>query len=385
MQNIHKEDVQDLLNQQVSPAVTIYIPMHTTASPPHLTENQIRFKNLIYKAAEQLPKHGAGAELATQLRTAVEQRHNDLSFWEAQTPGLLLCASSASIKMFHLPIDTEEYVAVDEQFHLAPVLSLLQDEQHYYVLTIAQHEPHLYKGDLYGLQPAGIELPSSVQAALGIDEANQKSENQGSAVGPSTDTSWFNGRGGARDPREADRMRFFRMIDKILYESADRSWPVILAGIDAEVAEYRSISKYPKLLKGSIAGNFSDTLAQELFPRALTIVQKELIEPEHAAAIEEFERVHGANPDRALQDQKRILEAAEQGRVDKLLTVMSRKTTDTVRDRAEAVMRITFPDTKTSRTLNQLALQVWQMSGKVINILPGQMPNGTLMAARLRY
>jgi hypothetical protein len=85
------------------------------------------------------------------------------------------------------------------------------------------------------------------------------------------------------------------------------------------------------------------------------------------------------------KDQKAIESAAEQGRIDKLLASVYRNTSDTVSDSFADVLRITFPGKDNSRTLNNLAVTVWQMSGKVVNVLPDQIPNNALMVARLRY
>lgn len=386
MQNISREAVEKLLaTTEPQPAVTIYAPMHTTASPPHISENQIRLKNLIHRASEELGKHGDQKQLSDQLQEMLDTTHDDLNFWESQTPGLLICARPGMIEMFHLPIDTDEYVAVDEAFHLAPVLAIMNEEQPYYVLTVAQHGPKLFRGDMYGLKETDVQLPESVYAGLNIDEENQQSENQGSATGPSTNTGWFNGRGGARDPREEDRARFFRMIDNIIYNSADRSLPLILAGIDAETIEYRMLSKYPQILEGTISGSFGDAKPDGLFDRAYAIIEKELIMPAREAALEEYQRLEGANPDKVARDKKSIQEAAEQGRVDKLLAMMGRYTTDTIRDTAASVAKITFPEPEVSKTLNRLALKVWQMSGTIVNLQSNKMPHGALMVARLRY
>jgi hypothetical protein len=391
---LDKTVLDPLLNLQTDYAVTIYMPVHTTASPPHITENQIRFKNLINKAVDQLPEHGEGHSLAEQLKRQLDSLYDDLSFWEDQTPGLLICADPGKLQMFHLPIDTEEYVAVDRQFHLAPVMGLLQDAREYFLLSLAQHDPQLYKGGLYDLGPSGIELPANVKAALNIDESNQKSEHQATAAGPSTrgkasspnsQMGWFNGRGGARNPQEEDRLRFFRMIDKIVCDSIDQRLPLVLAGIEAEIAEYRQISKYPKILQGTIAGNHTNDDPQSLFDAARDIVWRELVVPDHLSAIDEYQRLSGANPDRVAQDFETVTAAAKQGRIDKLLTRMSRQTTDTVRDIASAVPRITFPDSDQSKQINDVALTVWQTSGTVYNLQPEEMPNGGLLAARLRY
>jgi hypothetical protein len=392
--NLHNEVLKDLLGQQADFTVTIYIPMHTSASPPHITENQIRFKNLINRAVGQLPPRGQGRELALELTRQRDRLYDDLSFWDQQAPGLLICAVPGKLQMFRLPIDTEEYAAADRHFHLAPVLGLLHDAREFYLLTLAQHDPRLYKGGLYGLEASDTALPANARQALNIDELNQQSEHQGTAAGPSTRgrasspdsrMGWFNGRGGSRDFQEEDRLRFFRMIDKIICESADRHLPLILAGIEAEAAEYRQVSKYPRILHGIIAGNHNNDDRQSLFDPARAIIWRELVIPDHLSAIDEYQRLSGANPDRVAQDFESVTEAANQGRIDKLLTRMSRRTADTVRDQTTAVPRITFPADAESRQLNDVALTVWQTSGTVYNLQPEEMPDGALIAARLRY
>jgi hypothetical protein len=382
MKYIDNESLQSLLENRQTPAVTIYAPMLISGSPPHITENQIRFKNLIHKAAEQLGKHDA---LAKELCNMREQLQHDQQFWEKQTPALLICATLGSIQMFHLPIDTEEYVAVDDCFHLAPVIALLNEQCEFYVLALAQQDPKLYKGTMFGLEPVAIDFPKNMREALGIDELNQKSENQGSAVSPSDNTGWFNGRGGARNPQEQDRLRYFRLISDLVCKRIDHQSSLVLAGVESDIAEFRSITNHPTILKGVIPGNQANAKLDDLFKAAYKIAWKEIIMPEHKAAIEEFTRLHGANPDRVAHDEQSVLKAAEEGRVDKLLASMSRDTSDTVQDSITSRLRITFPEPQQSSMLNRLASKVHRMSGRVINLLPEEMPTDSLMAARLRY
>lgn len=384
-ERLTKDALETLLGTESTLAVTIYAPMHTTASPPHITENQIRLKNLLTKAADEVRTHDKHTELPDELYKFHAQAHDNLQFWENQTPGLLICAVPGSITLLRLPIDTEEYVAVDTRFHLAPLLGLMHDERDFYVLSLAQHEPCLYSGDLYGLKPAGITLPKSVKEALNIDEPGQRNAATGRAAGTSVDRSFVSGRGDAQYPVEEDRIRFFRLIDRTICDKAERNRPLILAGIEAETVEYRDISRYPQLLEGIIPGNHKDDDLRTLFEEAAAIVQRELIIPDHRAAIEEYERLSGANPERVAGELKAIAEAAEQGRIDKLLARLNRRTADTVRDQPEEVPRITFPKPAESKRLNDIAHTVWQTSGTIYNLTPTEMPHGELLAARLRY
>lgn len=390
MRTISSDIVKELVTTNAAshaqPAVTIYAPMHISISPSQLSQNQIRLKNLTTQAIDTIIKqYGEDNALAKELAAWLDATYNNVAFWESQTPGLLLCARAGDIRWFNLPIDTDEYMAVDETFHLAPIVAMLNENHSYYILTVTQQHPKLFQGDMYDLHFSNVELPMSVQIALGIDERNQKTENQGSARGTSLRTGGFNGRGGARNPREEDRMKFFRIIDRVICEKTEPSTPLILAGIEAETVEYRHISKHPHILKGIIAGSHADMDMDALHERAMAIIHTELVQPAHRSAIQEYEELAGTNPSRTTQDIKTIQTATEAGRVEKLLAPLENQTTDTIRDNRQPITKICLPEGEDSRQLNRLAMKIWQMSGTIVSLTPNEMPRGAALAARLRY
>lgn len=387
MEQLDCETITELLQSEPrAPAVTVYAPTHRAATPPHMTEDQIRFKNLMNRAISLLKSREDGRELGLHLTEKLNEILEDRSFWENQTEGLLVCIRPGVFRMFHLPLDTEEYVAVSDRFHLAPVFGMLEDMQEYYVLSIAQQAPALYRGDMYNLQKADIELPHDVKSGLNLDEMNAKTENQGSARGSSLNPAWFNGRGGAKDPADEDRLRFWRMIDDVICGKTTDKLPLILAGIESEIVEYRAVSKYLEVLQGAIHGNFTGVNAHKLFQPALDIVRQELLNPMHDAVITEYKRAKGQAPKLAAQDMAAIQDAAEQGRVDKLLLADIRYTRDTVRDNSEPVPVLTFPPEGSAQAVHDIASKVWNASGRVVDIEHDRMPErGAIILATLRY
>jgi hypothetical protein len=386
MNKITKQAIAALTAMRpMGPVVTIYSPTHTAVTSPHMSEDQIHLKNLVCKAIEELQQHADGAPAAKRLRETIDELLADQPFWENLTEGLLLCANRNMVQLFYLPMDTEEYVAVSDCFHLAPVLGILHDDQEFYVLGIAQQDPQLYRGDMYGLHPAGIKLPASLATALNIDENNKKGEQQLAASGSSERTDGFNGRGGVRDPREEDRTQFFRMIDHALLDKADRTLPLVLAGVDAEIAEYRAMSKYPAILHGSIRGNIKNTRPDVLFHDAKAIIRDEIIKPKHDQAMQTYKRLRGTDQGRVAQEDTQILSAADQGRVDTLLMGLSRFTRDTIHDNTNPAERITFPQGTMADAFNAIALAVQNTSGSVMMVNQDTLPEGSGMAAILRY
>lgn len=394
IQLITPDTIAALLNQEpTAPAVTIYVPTHRGASPPNMTEDEIRLKNLIHKAVGILQNRDDDtSELQQTLCDWLETTVNNREFWEGMTNGLLICARPHSFTLYHLPIDTEEYVAVDTHFHLAPVLALLNSCQEYYVLVVAQQGPALLKGDMYDLRPTNLELPKDLNSALNIDEDNQKSEQQRSVAnqpavknGANQGGLPFNGRGGAKDPHEEDVAKFLRILDKIVCEHTDKSLPLILVGVERETAEYRSLSKYPHILETTMSGALNARNPHELFDQAWHIIRAEVLAKKSEEAIADYQHMKGANPDRAAGDIAAITQAAEEGRVDKLLIAMIRNTADTARNNRDHVPVITFPPDESAQAFHDIALTVHRQSGSILNFDQSNMPDRAAMLARLRY
>jgi hypothetical protein len=108
--------------------------------------------------------------------------------------------------------------------------------------------------------------------------------------------------------------------------------------------------------------------------------------PRHRSVIEEYLRLEQSDPNRISQNEQTMIRAAEDGRVDKLITTMSRETTDNVQDDiSHATTCITFWEPRVNRLMNKLAVSVWQMKGMVLNLRPNEMPNGEHVVAELRY
>ncbi len=374
----------NLLTQiKLMPAVTMYLPTHRTTNRLHIAEDKIRCKNLFRKASDMLAQQGDASPLAAELADQLEYLLEDQTFWNKTTEGLLLCAVPGLLRMFYLPIDTEAYVAVDDTLHLAPVFSLINDVTDYYVLVLAQHTPALYEGGAKGLVQSSLHLPASLEAALRIDEFSP-GQQQRSVAGTNDTAGTYNGRGGAKDVAEADRRQFWRIVDNLIMTKADTSLPLLLAGTDSEVAEYRASSRHTNTLDHSIAGSYGGLKASAFAEAAAELIRLEVIEPPRVQAISEYQRLKGENPARAVRELPALSAAAKSGRVGSLLISMLRQTTDTVRDSIAAVPVLSFSGAQAG--IHPIAQTVWETNGRVVNIEQSTMPEAaTSAAAILRY
>lgn len=384
MHKITSDRLTNLLSEEsTSPAVTIYLPSHRYASPPNMTEDQIRFKNLARKAIALLEQQDKHHDFIGEFREKAQALMDSTGFWENLTESMLICASPGSFEYFHLPIDSDEYVAVDDHFHLTPVIGLMSDMSEFYVLTVAQQEPTLFKGDMYELKHEGLELPKTIEEALNIDEL-QKQDLQFN-VTRAPKGAMYHGHGGTKDMANNDRHKFFRLIDSMVCYEIDTKLPLILAGTENEIAEYCEHTQHPNVLKEHIEGSYNPDDFIKLHKQALRIMQEEIISKKHDEALEEFNRMHGQSPERTAIDLEELEDAAETGKVDTLLVGMSRKTRDTVRDNMDEVPKLVFPAEEDNQRVDHIARQVFTQSGKIVNLFQDQMPEQKLALAINRY
>lgn len=371
--------VEELLSDSHKPAVTIYQPTHRASTPPNITEDQIRFKNLTHLAVKE---NGEENDSTRKIANHLAALETDVGFWEHQTEGLAVMATEDGVETLNLPLETEEYAICGSGFFITPLLGIKNELLSYYVLVVSQKNPKLYKGDRYGLRVSGIELPTSIAQALNIDEMHQRSvqfqtQNRGSAP-------MYHGHGAGKETGDEERLYFWRAIDKVLLEHTDRDCPLLLAGIDNEVEEYRRVSRYPRLLEDYLRGEHHELDTEKLFSLVWPHIE-ELVRNKRRRAIQTFNDLTGQNPKLTSTSPEAIANAAKEGRVERLMVGLRRRTTDTVEDNLGRVSKIVFKAAEKMHKVEELVRAVRGQGGEVWLVEEHELPLGKLVGATYRY
>ena len=388
MNKVNRESIKQLIESEDNATVSLYLPTHRFPTSEHITEDKIRFKNLIRSAKEALSEKGIDDAIVAQIIGELENGiyEND-AFWQNTTDGLAVFCSPAGLRYFHLPMECEEKVSVGDRFDVAPLLALDSYDTYYYLLALAMHRPSLFKGDMYGLELVDIELPKSPEEALGIDEmhSNSKTVRAGGGYGPGNPPSGSHGQGDSRQAGQEERLKYFRIIeDKILSSTVvEPHVPLLLAGTEDEVSGYRESSKNKLLLKSHLSGNYTESAPHEIHASSWPLIVDELNNKERAQEVDKVNNLLGTG--RASTNLEEITSAAEEGRVDTLLIAMFAMTRDTVKDSSELVRKLVFPENYESGRLASCARKVFDQGGKIVALYKDDMPAGAFEAATYRY
>ncbi len=357
------------------PFVTVFLPAcHPGAADLSRAE---RMKTILRAAAHELERRrcqGPIEQLLKPLEKLVENSETLAGGCDS-----VMFVSPGILRHLRLLAPTPERLIVASHPHITPVLAQLMPERLFYILAITKKLLRLGRwqdGQCTEVPlPAGV--PKSFEEALDFDQPDHDLQNRSSAgtgaaqVGPTR----F-GTGSVRD-RVHERLHdYLQRVDRELTGSLDGA-PLVLVGVEQELAAYRSVSLYSRVL-----------VAKPTSPEHLT--WDELRERGQATILEtqqgEAERVLGelretAHRDRVITGIREVLEAAREGRVHKLLLESAAE--------HEGLLGPFFPmDSEhiegEQDLINAAAVETIRRRGEVYTLDRGQ-SHGYPIAALLRY
>ena len=373
------EDLKELLEENRSPAVSIYIPLEGAAAAD---ADALRFRAALGKARTLLEADSNGG--ASAVVPALEALHGDREYWRGGVGSLAVFAAADFLRTYRLPADFGELATVGPAFHTRPMVEYLQAPGRYWLLSLSQKDVRLWQGSSRGLVPfESKRLPDSLESALGRkvekDRLNYHSAGPGSSP-------VYHGHGAGKDDVKPELEKFFRVVDGVLVELLEGQLdPVVLAAVDYLHPIYRSVSRLGTLAEDGIQGNVSDWDAERLHEAAWPIASRRAdgwIEE----ALGLWEQGYGRGKTEA--DLATAFRLGVAGRIRALLTERNRLIWGQL-DRATGEVNILAengadPDPTAADLLNELAGITIRHGGKTLILPADRMPTQTGLAAILR-
>ncbi|MCU1337987.1 MAG: hypothetical protein JWO19_3568 [Bryobacterales bacterium] len=367
---------------------------------PDPTQVQIHLKNAIRDIEKGLSSRGLDASKATEL---VEPLHSFAVRIEADKAWgveLVLFRSWDILRGFRLSElsgngAAKEFVVTGDRFQIRPLLPSMSRDQRFYVLALSQKHVRLFlctfravqEIPLVGIAPQNLEtwlhnrIPDHVldnRAKAGPSVGSM----QGVMFGTSTD----------RDRHDEYLTHFFKEIDKGLHKVlAGQNLPLLLAGVEPEIALYRKVNTYPQLLESGVHGSPDGLTHGDLHTRAVEAVKHTFSAPLRKV-LRDFKDFRDTN--RVSFSIPEILKRAQEGRVADLLI---RKDAEYLGTWNGVTMQIKKGPASTQRLspqaiseqdsdlLNLAALETLSHRGKVFALKRSEMPLESDAAALLRF
>jgi hypothetical protein len=374
-----RTELQELLRQNSELCVSLFMPTYRTSGSDR-RQGPTQLENLLACAAEELLKRGLRRLDAESVLSAPRALAKDTSFWQnGLADGLAVFASREFFRAYKVPLPLAEKLFVDDRFHVTPLLPLYSGDTRFYILALSQNEVRLLEGnrhDVQELAPKG--LPKNIVNAL------QKVEPMQSRAGNLHDDRHDQlGHGSGQELVRQRLERYFRELDGNLLNliGGDQA-PLVLAGVERNVAIYRGVSSYKKIADGFIDANPELLSNKQLHAEALKIIEPYFRKQEEIAR-HQLEKLGGS--DRVSTDPAEIVTAAQNGRIDSLFLKHGVELWGLF-DRANNETRLHNVRENGDQELASLAAEQTFLNGGAVFFCDGDhTPRETPMTALLRY
>ncbi len=308
--------LEELSEQHDGLCVSIYSPTHDSSSEAQ--GDPIWLKNGLKGAEKMLFDQGADKATVKRILEPGANFQAQVSPNDYGAGTLCMFLADGFDEILHSPGQMPEgKTLVSSRFHLKPLIPVLTDNAHFYVLAISRHDVRLLQCTRYTQAEEALsrsEVPHHILES--IPEVEPKDSMQQHSGKP-------RGTGGRRDAMhhgqgkgenvEAHQVRhFFRDVNKGIVKYMDGLSPLIFAGVRELFDPYKKVNTYDYLLDEPITGNPEHLRPEELREKAWEILEPYLHE-RVAEAQANFEQAMAYG--RASDDMKAIVLAARDGRV----------------------------------------------------------------------
>lgn len=295
---------------------------------------------------------------------------------------LILFRSPDVFRYFLLYQRPAEVENVEERFQIGPLLSAIAREQRFHLLGLNRQHIRLLHCTQHRAEEASLEgvVPQDMRVWLNNRQPDHVLDNR-AAAGPSVGSMRGVSFGTSTDrEREEEYItHFYKEVDKgVKTLLRDATGSLLLAGVEYEVAIYRRVTTYPRVLGKAVNGSPDGFPYRELHKRAMEVVMQSHSEPLQKA-LTDFEKHRETS--RVSSDAYEVIKAAWQGRVADLFLREGAEIRGAWNEETQEV------DTGQPREdlLNAAALQTVLHGGRAFVLEGKDMPIETEVAAVLRF
>ncbi len=246
--------IKKLIQKNGQRKVTITLPTEKIGNERQ--QNPIRFKNLLSRATEQLVQKGMKEDEADLYLKPAKELLGQPLFWSKMEHGMVVYLASDYFEVFKIPYDIREMVYVNRDFRITPILPMISTNGSFCVLAISQIKVRLLR--CTRISSADItpdDIPVTISGWL--DETPQPHIQF--HTGSEGDGAVFFGHGASEEDRKEIVEQYFRVVEKGINRTMNQiNDPLLLSGLKTNIALYKKINNYSRVLDNAIERNPDD-------------------------------------------------------------------------------------------------------------------------------
>jgi hypothetical protein len=361
--------------------------MPTVRSGSEVRQNQIRFKNLVYRIEKKLRSEGLRhREVEEYLKPAARIEH-DRIFWQQQLDGLAVFCTPKLFRYYRLPLRLEELALVGRRFHVKPLLPLFSGNGRFYLLTLTQKQVRLFLGSHYSINKVCLKrVPRGLAEAMKYEEVERQLQyhsGTGAAEKGGRRAAIYHGQGAGKAEVKDQILRYFRRIDKAVHRvlRTERA-PLVLVGLEYLFSIYRQANTYHRLLEEGVDTNADELDGEQLHEQAWKIVEPHFRRAQEQAA-KRFADL--TDTDRASDELGEIVPASINKRIEELFVPKGLHVWGRFDRKRREITTNAESQPENEDLLDLVAVQTLAADGTVYAVDREELPGEGTCAAIFRY
>lgn len=375
---ITRDSILNLIEQSGNPSISIYLPTH--AKGEQVQQDPIRFKNLLTKAEQQLKEQEINQ---TEIEKILEEPRKLLDqplFWQHADKGLAVFITKDTFEYFRVPLNFKEQVLVEDHFLITPLVPMVTLDGTYTILCLSQKEVRLLKCTRVSVETIYLEdAPTSMEDFQQYD-VYEKSLTAASGAGRSK--TMFHGWGDAAIDNNVLENYLKTIETEVTSKLRKRNDPLILAGVDKAIAEYKKVNHYSRLMDQTISGNPDPKNDTEIKDEGWEIIKSYFLEDMYDD-IDRYSDLLGS--DKQSNNLSQIVEAAYYGKIDSLFVTIGEHSWGRFDREKDTVHHSSNRQNGEYDLINAAAIKTMTQGGNVYALDRENMPQASTVAAIFRY
>ncbi|PAU94703.1 hypothetical protein CK503_04310 [Aliifodinibius salipaludis] len=377
---ITRENILNLAQKESDQCISIYLPTHKAGE--EVQQDPIRLKNLLTQAVEQLKDREVREKEIDGLLDEARELLDNPKFWRHNDKGLALFLSDDEFEYYRIPHAFKERVMVDDHFLITPLVPMITLEGTYCILALSQKKMRLLKCTRASVEEIELEDgPNSLEEFLKYD-VNETNLQHHAGQGANAQAI-FHGQGGSSDTNTEEVINYLKAVEnEVTSILRKRNDPLILAGVNEVIAEYRKVNNYSRLLDQTVSGNPDPKSNDEIKDEGWKVIKSYFLKGMYED-IERFGDLSGS--EKQSDNLSQIVEAAYYGKVESLFVPVGEHSWGWFDMERDTVHHSAEPKNGEHDLINMAAIKTLTQSGNVYALDKEDMPNGSSIAAIFRY
>lgn len=384
MDILASEQLSGLMEYRSEICVSLYMPAYPVG--PERRQNQIRFRNLVRRAEDELKTRGFRSPDAEGFLSPLKPLAADDPFWSfIQSEGFCAFLSGRDLFYYRLPLRFHERVVVLNRFYVKPLLGLVCNDSRFFLLALGLNGVRLFQCSRYSMNELVLEkVPGSLEEAMRYsDPQRQLQFHTHTPQSGAKRAAMFHGQGVGTDDRKSNILEYFKIVDRgVRTVIGHERVPLLFAGLEHLFGIYRKANSYPHLSEESVAVNPEDLTDGQLHERAVRTMDTYFLAARDEA-IKAYLDLAGTG--RTAGDIEIILPEAFGGRVEKLLISAERPQWGTFDPLTLKAAVHEKPLGDDEDLMDLACVYTYLKGGAVYDVVPGTVPGLPSPAAVFRY